>query len=245
MSIALFGVVAVVLFSALRPPVPAGEAGPAAEALARQLVAAVDGDAWERTGAVRWTFAGRHHHLWDRQRHWARVRWDDVEAQVDLNTRRGQAWRDGQLLAPDEAAPLIEEAWKHWVNDAFWLNPVVKIFDPGTERRLARQKDGTTGLLVSYSSGGNTPGDSYLWLPGPDGLPAAWRMWVSIIPIRGLRASWENWITLATGARVATRHRILVFDLELEGVAGAETLSELDPGPDPFASMAQALEPDR
>ena len=235
------GLAAMLLVYSSHRPLPFGKPGPTAEALAHRLVAAVDGDAWSRTGAVRWTFAGRQNHLWDRQRHWARVRWGEAVVQLDLDTRQGLAWDRGEPASQSETPDLVEEAWKHWVNDAFWLNPVVKILDPGTERRLVPREDGADALLVTYASGGATPGDSYLWLPGADGLPRAWRMWVSIIPVGGLKATWEDWQTLATGARVATRHRILFYTLRLEDVAGAASLQKLEPGEDPFAALADHL----
>lgn len=228
---------AAILYAVVDRPLPAGKPGPQAEALARRLLEAVDAAAWQRTGAVRWTFAGRHSHLWDRERHLARVRWDDLEVQIDLNRRTGLAWRDGTLLSPADAAEYVDTAWGYWVNDAFWLNPVVKLFDPGTALQLVSQPDAEPGLLVTYAAGGTTPGDSYLWIPGPNGLPKAWRMWVSILPVGGIRASWEGWTTLATGARVATRHRIVFFTLKLTDVAGAATLDRLEPGPDPFLPL--------
>ena len=185
---------AVALFLLADRPLPRGTTGPEAEALGRRLQAAVDIEAWERTGAVRWTFAGRNEHLWDRRRHLARVRWGGNEALVDLNSRRGLAWRDGQPLAEKEAAAQVQKAWELWVNDSFWLNPVAKLFDPGVERRIVPLPEGGDGLLATYTGGGATPGDSYLWLPGPGGRPAAWRMWVSIIPVGGVEATWEGWI---------------------------------------------------
>ena len=221
-------------------PLPAGKSGPQAEALARRLLEAVDYAAWQRTGAVRWTFAGRGH-LWDRESHLARVRWDDLEVMVDLDRRAGRAWRGGNPLSPAEAAEQVDTAWGYWVNDAFWLNPVVKLFDPGTVRQLVPQPGGEPGLLVTYTAGGDTPGDSYLWIPGPDGLPRAWKMWVSILPVGGIRTSWEGWTMLATGARVATRHRIFFLTLELADVAGAATLAELEPGPDPFTLLLEQV----
>jgi hypothetical protein len=102
-----------------------------------------------------------------------------------------------------------------------------------------RLDDGTRGLLVSYASGGVTPGDAYLWIVGDDGLPRAWKMWVTVIPIGGVQASWERWITLSTGARVATRHAMGPITLELTDVEGASTLGELEPGDDPFAALVE------
>lgn len=229
------------LFFFFDEPLPAGEPGPRADALARRLAAAVNTDAWERTGAVRWTFAGRHQHLWDRQRHLARVRWDNIEVLVDLDSRRGLAYRDGVRLKPGEAVEVVETAWSYWVNDAFWLNPLAKLFDAGTTRQWVPQADGSAALLVTYASGGATPGDSYLWLPDAQGRPRAWQMWVSILPVGGIETSWEGWVRLATGAHISTRHRIAFFTLEIGDVVGATTLADLALGPDPFAPLLQAF----
>jgi hypothetical protein len=229
------------LFFFFDEPLPPGEPGPRADALARRMAAAVNTDAWERTGAVRWTFAGRHEHLWDRQRHLARVRWDDIEVLVDLDSRRGLAYRAGMRLPPDEEIEQVETAWSYWVNDAFWLNPLAKLFDAGTTRQWVPQADGSAALLVSYASGGATPGDSYLWFPDAQGRPRAWQMWVSILPVGGVRTSWEEWVTLATGAHISTRHRIAFFTLEIGDVAGAAALEDLALGPDPFVPLLQEL----
>ena len=144
---------------------------------------------------------------------------------------------DELLEVADE---LIEAARGYWINDSFWLNPLAKLFDKGTRRELVVQPDGSDGLLVSYTEGGNTPGDAYLWLVGPTGLPRAWKMWVSIIPVGGLEASWEEWIELETGAKVSLRHRWSRFTLELKDIEGATSLEELTAENDPLAAIASA-----
>ena len=119
---------------------------------------------------------------------------------------------------------------------------------PASKNRIVGNKDekvtlpdGTLALKVSYARGGVTPGDSYVWVSGPTGLPLSWRMWVSILPIHGLRVTWEDWKTLDTGVRVATGHRVLGMNQpHLTDVKAAATLSQLSPGPDPFAPLVQA-----
>ncbi len=215
-------------------PRPSGQPGPAADAFANAMMDAVNHPAWLETGAVRWTFAGKHEHLWDRDRHLARVRWKEIEAFVDLTSRAGIVTKDGVRLTGKEADRLLQKAWGFWANDSFWLNPISKLFDEGTSRELVPLEEGGSGLLITYSSGGVTPGDAYLWLVGEDGLPYAWRMWVSIIPLGGVKTSWQEWITLSTGVKIATQHHTPLGPLRLTEVAGAAALAELEPGPDPF-----------
>jgi hypothetical protein len=217
---------------------PVGTPGPAADELARALERAVDRAAWDRTLAVRFSLGGRYQHLWDRRRGLARVRKDDTEVLLDLGKRDGRAYRGGRELQGQERERLVARAYAAWVNDTFWLNPLGKLFDDGTERLLV-EDGGRKALLVQYRSGGLTPGDAYLWLLGEDGRPRAWRLWVSVIPVGGVEASWEGWTRLPTGAWIATRHRLAgVLPFEVTGLAGAATLGEIEPGPDPFAALS-------
>ncbi|HEY2745718.1 MAG TPA: hypothetical protein VGL86_13880 [Polyangia bacterium] len=229
------GVLWAVLRHAPTPTTP----GPDAEALARQMVAAVDGDAWTRTGAVRWTVQGRAH-LWDRQRGLARVEWSGNRVLLDTGKKSGRAWHKGVELGDGaDKQRLVDKAYALWINDSFWLNPVVKAFDDGTSRARGTV-DGKRALLVSYASGGLTPGDKYLWILGDDGRPVAWRIWVKIIPIGGPQFSWEGWTRLPTGAWVATSHRALGMNVvHLVDVAAGATLHDLEPD-DPFAPLLAA-----
>lgn len=66
--------------------------------------------------------------------------------------------------------------------------------------------------------GGTTPGDSYLWLLNEDDQPKAFQMWVSIIPIGGIEASWEQWKETPNGAFLPQLHQLLFLDLEITGI---------------------------
>jgi len=122
------------------------------------------------------------------------------------------------------------------------LNAPAKVFDPGTSRSIVELKDGTQGLLLSYSSGGVTPGVAYLWLLDEQGLPQKWKMWVSIIQIGGVEATWDDWTTLSTGAKVATNHKLGPLNLTITELKAAQSWQELGLEQDPFAALGNQTE---
>lgn len=185
--------------------IPQGQSGPAADALAREVETWVDRDAWDRTGALTFRFGGFRTFVWDRQRELVLVRTDDIEVQLDLRDRGGLAFKATRPIDGAELRALLDDAWSWFCNDTFWLNPLVKLFDLGTRREVVATDEGR-GLKVTYSSGGVTPGDTYVWLVGEGGQPLAVRMWVQVLPVRGVEFRWGGWVTLETGAKIGTTH---------------------------------------
>ncbi len=236
----LVGVVAACAVAGLvldEPP-PAGAPGPRAEALADRMLASVNAAAWAETGAVRFTFLGRHAYLWDRTREVVEVREGDLRVLLRLSDRSGIVEEGGRRVEGARARELRERAYAHFINDSYWLNPVVKIRDPGVRRGYVALEGGAEGLLVTYTRGGLTPGDSYLWEVGADGLPRRWRMYVSVIPIRGLGNTWDGWTTLATGARISTVHALGPWSVEMiTDLEGGRALADLVGAEDPFAPL--------
>lgn len=217
---------------------PEGQAGPDADALAKKVMRATDQAAWDTTHYVSWNFAGRHQLLWDRDRKLVQVAWGDHK--VMLNTQNhleGIAWKNGTELKEEEARKKLNTAWSYFCNDSFWLNAPGKVFDPGTSRKMVTLEDGTQGLLISYSSGGVTPGDSYLWILDESGRPVKWKMWVSIIPIGGLEASWDDWQELYSGAKVATTHQIGWYESTISDLKSGSDWSHIGLQNDPFAAL--------
>ncbi len=151
--------------------------------------------------------------MWDRQRGLARVEWRGNRVLFDVNSKKGRVWsKEAELGDGPAKQKLLDAAYAYWINDSFWLNPVVKAFDDGTARARGTV-DGKRALLVSYASGGLTPGDKYLWILDDNARPVAWRIWVKIIKIGGPQFTWEGWTQLPTGAWVATSHRALGIDV--------------------------------
>lgn len=216
---------------------PVGKPGLKAEALAQKMLAAIENKNWQNTGAVAWSYSSRHDLLWDKKRHLAKVSWDSKEAFIDCETGKGISYVDGaQLNDATENDELCSKAHFIWANDSYWLNPISKIYDEGVTRAIVERPDGDA-LLVSYASGGFTPGDSYLWILDEKGLPKEWQMWVEILPINGLSSSWEEWTETKTGVMISTKHALGPIDLEITNLKMAKDLLDLTEGQDVFSVL--------
>lgn len=210
------GLVGFLLFNESKP---SGVQGPQAEALADKMLSATNKAGWDTTRIVSWDFGGRHQFKWNKAQDSVDVMWGDKLVKLHTKTISGTAFVAGEEVTGKKAAELIQAAWSHFCNDSFWLAAPYKIRDPGTSRSLVKLENGREALLVSYDSGGVTPGDSYLWMLDDAGLPTAWKMWTQIIPIGGVEASWENYKTLPSGAVLAQTHKLPIFTLELSDIS--------------------------
>ena len=214
---------------------PEGTSKAEADQVAQQMMRAVNKEAWDEIKWVSWTFRGAHDFLWDKKRDMVEVKWDENRVLLHTKSITGKAYQNGQLV--EDSSELIQAAWSYFCNDSFWLNPVVKAFDSGTERSLVTLEDGRKGLKVAYTSGGVTPGDSYVWILDETNRPVAWKMWTKIIPIGGVETSWENWQTLPGGAMVASMHKTKGPALELTNIKAGNTLAEIGRTADPFKEL--------
>lgn len=205
---------------------PEGIEGPEAEALTDKMFEAINKQAWDTTNIVQWTFAG-HDFLWDKRTDWLKVAWNNNLVLMDMPAWEGQVFKNGKELTGWRRDMIFKRAYSFFCNDSFWLNAPAKARDEGTSRYLVKQENGNDALLVKYSSGGVTPGDSYLWLLDENGQPTGWKMWVKIIPVKGVFTSWDEWTTLEHGARVATFHDMSIFKTHIKNLAAGQTYEEI------------------
>lgn len=219
------------------------QGGENGDELARKIQAAVRTDAWNNIGAVHFNYGGRHTILWDRSRGFARVDWGSKRAIYRIGEITGRAYEGGVEVTGEAAKKIVEEGHKWFINDSFWLNPFPNMFDPNVTRTLATDADGRQGLLVTYGSGGVTPGDSYLWFTNSEGMPSEWKMWVSIIPVGGLSSTWEKWVELPGGAKISTEHKAFGLTFGVTDLKAGATLAEIEPGADPFAVLSGGEQP--
>ena len=200
---------------------PTGEQGVAADQLATKMLNALNEVAYLNTDYIEWTFKNRHQYKWYKSKNTCEVSWESFTVILDLeNQQHSKVFVLEQEYNGIEKQDYINKAEGYFNNDSFWLVAPYKVFDAGVERRLVKTEDQKNALLVTYTSGGSTPGDSYLWHLDQDGKPKSFQMWVEILPIDGLEATWENWITTESGAQFPTFHKLLVLGIELDNVKG-------------------------
>lgn len=179
--------------------------------LAKAMQTTLDVSAWDSLHFLHWSFRGDTEYTWDKVQNLVVVKWDGNQVNLTLDKVEGIAFSDGIQAGKWKTKWLVRKAWKKWCNDSYWMFAPFKVFDPGTRRTIAKLPDGTQGLWVEYLTGGVTPGDGYFWILDADKKPKAFKMWVSIIPLKGVEASWENWVELSGGAWLSTAHGFDVF----------------------------------
>ena len=175
----------------------------AAQKLADAVVAASGGEAWAKIKTIDFTFnvegngrlafSAKHH--WDRVAETDAVSWGGKTAVADLKTMTGEG--------------DAKEAYKRWVNDAYWLLAPLKLRDPGThlaDKGEQRVDEKTLHVLeLSFGKVGLTSGDKYNFYIDPETrLVARW----DYMPAPGKKTSgtWENYQDFG-GVKLATEHR--------------------------------------
>ncbi len=198
-----------------------------ADALANKMLSSLNKDAWDTLAYLQWEFfRGEHKYLWDKQANIANIQWKDNEVIMDLNTLEAKVMQDGQVVTKD-ADKIREKAWSYWCNDSFWMFAPFKVFDEGVERTVVASDEAPYALKVSYESGGVTPGDAYVWLLDEDYIPYAWRMYVQILPVKGLYTGWSNYKSIG-GALLAIDHGSKIMNLQMKNVKGGDTIDSID-----------------
>ena len=224
---------------------PQSTPGDAALALATKVEFAVNLKAWYQIPAISFEFIGKNKHLWDKKRGLSRIVFgkekDQTELLFHISSKRGIAFHNGVRLQGEEELAAVKDGYSRWANDTFWLNPITKLRDKGVTLSVAQ--DDPKALIVAFSSGGVTPGDTYQFHIGDDGKPESFNMWVSVIPIKGVSLSWKDWQEVG-GAWVASTHRFAFgVPVKITDIKAGQSAAELNNGVDPFARLLEAEAP--
>ena len=185
---------------------PSGTPGKEADELAKKMMSAINKSAFDSTEILTWSFRDKHHYVWRKQEGLVDVSWNNTSVTVNLND---------YSKSIGESPKLIETAINFFNNDSFWLVAPYKVFDDGVERSIVKV-DNKDALLIKYTSGGTTPGDSYLWILDENYVPVSFKMWTQIIPIGGVSATWNDFITSGSGIKLPTSHTLSLFGIKID-----------------------------
>jgi hypothetical protein len=223
---------------ALVPASPAtAQADAEGRAIAESVMEAMGGqEAWDNTRHLSWNFMGRgRHHYWDK---WTgNVRIASPEGQdregnrrpatltlMNINTREGRAWADGEEVTGEALAQMLEQGWRAWVNDAYWMFMPYKLLDPGVnltyvgEDIMADDREADV-LQLTFESVGVTPNNKYLiYVARDSGLVEQWSWFPNREdPEPGFTRPWAGWepfgdILIATDHGAGADWEIAVYD---------------------------------
>jgi hypothetical protein len=193
--------------------IPKGIPGKPADEMAFKILDAIDHKEFTEAKEIHWTFRGVNRYEWKLQQNMVDVYWDDYRVSYQTQYPKiSFAFKNGKRIEGEEKQEALDYAAFNFNNDSFWVVAPHKIFDIGTTRELV-EENGKQKLLVTYHSGGTTPGDTYLWEVDENYQPIAFKMWVSIIPFDGIEVKWSNW-EMTAGGFPLSRKRTL-FGIEI------------------------------
>lgn len=204
---------------------PKGVEGPQAEAIAEKMLKAGTYDQWiNQTSAIEFVFREKDFIFWDKKRNLAEVSYTSGKTKytTKYNILSGRAVtyeNDNRISNPEILEKRRQEAIKKFVNNTFWLNPAYHLKSPGVKLSVVEEKK----LLVTYTIGGVTPGDSYLFSIDDEGKITEMQMWVSILPIKGIKAKFSNYITTETGLVIAQNHELKLANVHLQNIKSYKT----------------------
>lgn len=159
---------------------PAAETrDPQAVEVAQAMHSAMGGlDTWNNSRYVRYDFkVGKpgewrvdRAHLWDKWE--GRYRFENTDKEgkrtvvlFNVNSKEGEVYVDGEKATGDAAGEAVEQAYRAYINDMYWLAMPWKWLDPGVSLKYVGEKehDGQACDVVelSFESVGLTPGDTY------------------------------------------------------------------------------------
>lgn len=215
-------------------PAVAAESDARAVKVAEDVMKALGGkEAWDKTRYVRFDFGFEREgklvtraHTWDKWTGRYRLEGQDQQGQpfvvlMNVNTRDGQAWVNGQRQSGDAEKKLVERAYGTWINDTYWLLMPYKLRDPGVTLAYdGEAKEGNATydkILLTFDNVGLTPKDKYwVWVNRDTRLVDRWDFVLKGEDVPPTTFRWTDWKTVGqvklAGERVNPKdNRKLVF----------------------------------
>ncbi|MCX2744735.1 hypothetical protein OO013_12705 [Mangrovivirga sp. M17] len=188
------------------PPAPGfnmAESDDKAISIADSVMVAMGGrKAYDNTRFIGFDFFGFRKVWWDKFADSAIIKLNkkDLKILVDLDTRNGTVWKDGELLKnPDSIKYYANYGYEAWVNDTYWLLMPYKLKDSGVTLKYLREdtiKEGPAHVLqLTFNSVGVTPENKYeVFVDQSDNLIKKWAYYSNATDtIPGMATPWRGY----------------------------------------------------
>lgn len=215
-------------------PAAGAESDARATKVAENVMKALGGkEAWDKTRYIRFDFGSEREgklvtraHTWDKWTGRYRLEGQNQQNEpfvvlMNVNTKEGQAWVNGQRQSGDEEKKLLERAYGTWINDTYWLLMPYKLRDPGvtlTYDGEAKEGGATYDKVVlTFDNVGLTPKDKYwVWVNRDTHLVDRWDFVLKGEAVPPTTFLWKDWRKVGnvkmSAERVNTKdNRKLVF----------------------------------
>ena len=121
---------------------------------------------WDQTRYLSWGF-GRDDQVWDKWAGRFRFQRDSLIVLMNINTREGRAWENGQEITdPAALEERLTSAYRNWVNSSYWLIMPYKLKDSGVTLHYQGEgtmEDGRAAEIIglTFENVGFTPQNRY------------------------------------------------------------------------------------
>jgi hypothetical protein len=191
--------------ASLNPPAPGFNlAGSDAKAIAiaDEVMEKLGGrENWGKTRYLTWRHFGRRLHVWDKWTGEARVESRNLIIALNVNTKSGHAWKDGQEVThPDSLKQELEKGYAFWVNDSYWMFMPYKLKDSGVTLKyhgegMMADSSAADILELTFDNVGLTPQNKYLvYVDKETRLVGQWDFFENAADATPrISTPWKNW----------------------------------------------------
>ena len=156
--------------------------------------------AWDQARYITWRFFGRHLHIWDKWTGDIRFEQDGLTVLMNIHTKQGRAFRDGDPLIEDELRVALEQGYRAWINDSYWLVMPYKLKDSGVTLTYSGTDQSADGreadmLELRFTNVGVTPENKYrVWVDRESRLVSQWAFYADAKDTEPrFIGPWQNW----------------------------------------------------
>lgn len=208
-----------------------------AEELADRVMARMGGqESWDNARFVTWKFFGKRLHHWDRWTGDIRIQTDDRLVLMNIKTKEGIAVEKGKRLTGKKLTKALDQGWKQWINDSYWMFMPYKLRDPGVVLKYlgkGKLEDGRAAEEVEMTfspENGVTPDNKYIVRVAEDtGLIEEWSFFKKKQKVKpGFTMPWSNWKPFGEIWLATSHGRDLDWEIAVLAEVPSGMFSDLD-----------------